>query len=165
MSYPLTHSLSHRTIFASAGGAIVIAALVIGAGASFNYALAATEDGSLEAPPAASGRPLFEDLEATIRPQSYPGLPAANPLQQDPEQIREALRRDVEQALTDAPELADTPILVHVTSLRRARLSGIVANASTRILAEIIVAGVDGISGVDNGLSIESEQDLRPWTP
>lgn len=113
----------------------------------------------LEAPPAASSSPMIEELKAPIRPQHYPGLPSADPLAQDPEQIREVLRLDVERALAEAPELADISILVHVTSLRRARLRGIVGNESTRILAEIIAAGVDGISGVDNGLRIEAEYE------
>lgn len=113
----------------------------------------------LEAPPAASRSPRIEDLEGPIRPQHYPGLPNFDPLAQDPEQIRDDLRQAVEQALDQAPELADTTILVHVGSLRRARLSGSVGDPSTRILAELIAAGVDGISGVDNGLRIETEPD------
>ncbi|MCC5886105.1 MAG: BON domain-containing protein [Gammaproteobacteria bacterium] len=111
----------------------------------------------LEVPPAAAGSLVLDDLKAPIRPQTYPALPSADPFAQDPDEIRAALRRDVERALAEEPELADTPILVHVTSLRRARLSGIVDSDSTRLLAEIVAASVNGISGVDNGLKIEAE--------
>jgi len=142
-------------------GALLGCAVVLSALSSDTLAAGATStvEPRLEAPPAASRSPRIEDLQGPIRPQHYPGLPSVDPLEQDPEQIRDALRQAVEQALDQAPELADTTILVHVSSLRRARLSGSVGEPSTRILAAIIAAGVDGISGVDNGLRIEAEPD------
>ncbi len=168
MSYRFTHSRPRDAILARILGARILGAYILGAwavGAStFSAdALAAGETGRVdnrfEVPPAASGSPLIENIEVPIRPQTYPTLPKADPLQPDPEQIREDLRRAVEQAFAEEPELADAAILVHVTSLRRARLSGNVESESTRILAEILARGVNGISGVDNGLQIYPGSD------
>jgi len=157
MSYPRTPRISRGAMVTLVFGTAI--ALGVDSNATLPARDSSAEAGSLGAPLAASARPLFEDLQAPIRPQRYPGLPTANPMHQDPEQIREDLRLAVERALAEAPELADEPILVHVTSLRRARLSGIVVDESTRILAEMIAAGVHGISGVDNRLRIEAEQN------
>lgn len=163
MSAPLTHRDLLSAVLTS-GLVIWVSGIWVFsndalAAASVAANQAAGNDGRLEAPPAASGSPRIDDLEIPIRPQSYPGLPSTDPLAQDPEQLREALRQDVERALAEAPELADSSLLAHVTSLRRARLRGVVGSDSTRILAEIIAAGVDGISGVDNGPRIEAEPE------
>lgn len=150
--------MSYRRISPGPTGAMAALILILG-----SLAVAAggerDDEADFEAPPAAAGSFVLDDLEAPMRPQTYPALPTADPFSLDPEQTREVLRRAVEQALAEAPELADTPILVHVTSLHRARLSGIVDSESTRLLAEIVAAGVNGISGVDNGLRVEAETD------
>lgn len=146
MRYPLT--------LAVLGG--MIASLLTLCGPA--WADSAAED-PLAAPPAAAGRPLLPDPDILLRPQTYPGLPDTDPFSQDPEQRRAELRQAVATALAEQPELTDTPILVHVTSLHRARLQGVVHSEADRILAEIVAADVPGISGVDNSLRVESSTE------
>lgn len=148
MLYPLTRSMSYGAICALACAALASAGHTLAAGTF--------EDDRHEALPSSSSTVLFEDLEAPLRPHNYPGLPSADPLEQDPERIRETLHLDVQRALAEAPELADASILVRVSSLRRVRLTGVVKSDSARILAEVIAAAVAGISGVDNRLRIEA---------
>lgn len=146
-----------RPCHGAAGIALLLALVTLGNPLPAADDRGRDDEADLDVPSAAAGSPLLDDLEAPLRPQTYPSLPTGDPLAMNPEQIRAALHRDVEQALAAEPELRDAPILVHVTSLRRARLSGIVDSESTRLLAEMVAASVDGISGVDNGLQIEAE--------
>ncbi len=133
----------------TATGAMLCAVVV------FNLAAQAEVD----TPAAAAGSIDLGEMDTPDRSHTYPGLPDADPLMQDPEQAREALRLQVREALDLAAEVDATRILVHVTSLHVVRLNGVVDDDAARMAAEVIAASVQGVASVENRLTLEEDAD------
>ena len=144
----------HR-IVSRLSAALAMAALAV----SIPMTIAAA---AYEAPPAASGSIALEDLGANIDlgPSRLPTVPEPpEDTEFDPERDREELRARVQMELDVAPEVDTARVLTYVTALGRVRLTGVVADESAKTIAEGIAAAVPGVTGVDNQLRVEKEND------